>query len=222
MTQPLTFFHSPNTRSLGALALLKELNADYTLHALNMKVNEQRGADYMAINPMGKVPAIQQGDVLVTEQPAVYMFLAELYPEAGLAPAIGDPLRGAYLRWMVFYGSCFEPAVIDRAMKHAPSSTAMCTYGDFDTMLATVTAQLAKGPYLLGDTFSAADILWGTSLGWTTSFGLVPPLPEIAAYVARIEARPSVQWARAHDAALVAEHAAAAEAAKLAAGAAAH
>jgi glutathione S-transferase len=214
MTQPLNFFHSPNMRSLGTLALLKELNADYTLRAINMKMNEQRGADYMAINPMGKVPALQHGDVLITEQAAIYMFLAELYPAAGLSPAVGDPLRGPYLRWMVFYGSSFEPAAIDRAMKHTPASTAMCGYGDFDTMLATVTAQLAKGPYLLGDTFSAADILWGTSLGWTMGYGLLPPLPEIKAYVDRIEARPSVQWARAHDAALAAEHAAQVEAAK--------
>jgi glutathione S-transferase len=119
MTQDrhITLFHSPNTRSSGALILLEELAVPYQLHVLDMKRGEQREAAYLAVNPMGKVPAIKHGDALVTEQPAVFMYLADLFPEAGLAPPIGDPLRGPYLRWMVYYGSCFEPALIDRAMK---------------------------------------------------------------------------------------------------------
>ena len=113
----VTLFHSPNTRSTGALVLLQELQAGYVLHVLNMKAGEQRGAAYLAINPMGKVPAVMHGSALVTEQVAVFLYLADLFPKNGLAPAIGDPLRGPYLRWMAFYGSCFEPALMDRAMK---------------------------------------------------------------------------------------------------------
>ena len=100
-----TFFHAPNTRSTGVLTLLEELGCDYDLHVLNLKNGEQRKPEYLAINPMGKVPAIRHGDAVVTEQPAVYLYLADLFPEAGLAPAIGDALRGPYLRWLVFYGS---------------------------------------------------------------------------------------------------------------------
>jgi glutathione S-transferase len=157
----VTFFHSPNTRSTGALVLLDELGADYKLHALNMKAGEQRKPEYLAINPMGKVPAIRHGDALVTEQAAVFMYLADLYPEAGLAPAMGDPLRGPYLRWMVYYGSCFEPAVVDKAMKREPAPPSTCPYGDYDSMLKTLTDQLEKGPYLLGEKFTAADVQAG-------------------------------------------------------------
>ncbi len=198
----VTFYHSPNTRSTGTLILLDELGADFDLQVLDMKAGEQRAAAYLTINPMGKVPAIVHGEALVTEQPAVFMYLADLYPEARLAPAIGDPLRGPYLRWMVYYGSCFEPAVVDRALQRAPAPASTSPYGDYDTMLKTLTDQLAKGPYLLGDTFSAADLLWGIALTWTTAFKLVPELPVLQAYMARINARPSVARARARDAEL--------------------
>ena len=113
-TRHVTLFHSPNSRSGSALVLLEELGADYELKVLNLKTGEQRQPAYLAVNPMGKVPAIRHGDAVVTEQVAVYLYLADLYPEAGLAPAIGDPLRGPYLRWMAFYGSSFEPALMDR------------------------------------------------------------------------------------------------------------
>ena len=210
MTRNITLFHSPNTRSAGALILLEELGARYDLHVLDMKRGEQREAAYLAINPMGKVPAVLDGDALVTEQGAVFLYLADRFPEAGLAPAIGDPLRGPYLRWLVYYGSSFEPALIDRAMKREPAAPAMCPYGDYDTMLKTLTDQLAKGPYLLGERFSAADVLWGTALTWTTMFKLVPELPVIADYMARVNARPAVARARQKDAALAAAQAAAA------------
>lgn len=206
-TPQLTFFHSPNTRSSGALTLLEELGAHYQLQVLNMKAGEQRQAAYLAINPMGKVPAVLHGDALITEQVAVFLYLADLYPKARLAPAIGDPLRGPYLRWMTFYGSCFEPAVVDRSMKREPAAPSTSPYGDFDTMFKTLTDQLAKGPYLLGDRFSAVDVLWGTALTWTTMFGLVPETPVTRAYMDRINARPSVAWVRQKDTELAAAQA---------------
>ena len=203
----VTLYHSPNTRSTGVLILLEELGADYELHLLDVKSGEQRGAAYLAVNPMGKVPAIRHGDALVTEQAAVFLYLADLYPEAHLAPPIGDPRRGPYLRWMVYYGSSFEPALLDRALKREPAPPSTTPYGDYDTMLKTLTDQLAKGSFLLGETFSAADVLWGTALGWTTRFKLVPDLPVITDYVARVAARPAVARARARDAELAAAQA---------------
>ena len=134
----VTLFHVPNTRSTGALILLEELGAAYELRVLDRKNNEQRAAPYLSINPMGKVPALLHDGALVTEQAAIYIYLADLFPEAGLAPAIGDSLRGPYLRWMVFYGSCFEPALIDRSQQRAPASVAASPYGDYETMLATI------------------------------------------------------------------------------------
>lgn len=209
MTTPrVTFYHAPNSRSGGTRALLEELGVEYDMHVLNFKHNEQRQPPYTDVNPMGKVPAIWHNGGLVTEQPAVYLYLADLYPEKGLAPAIGDPLRGPYLRWMVFYGSSFEPALVDRAMKREPVQASTCPYGDWDTMFNTLVAQLERGPYMLGERFSALDVLWGSALRWTTMFKLVPELPVIMAYVERIGARPAMQRAAALDAELAAAQAA--------------
>jgi glutathione S-transferase len=202
----LTFYHSPNTRSSGALVLLEELGADYELRVINMKAGEQRAPAYLAVNPMGKVPAVTHGDALVTEQVAIFLYLADLFPQAQLAPALDDPLRGPYLRWLVYYAAAFEPAIVDRAMKREQAPLAMSPYGDYETMLRTLTDRLAQGRFILGERFSAADILWGTALGWTTMFKLVPETPVIMEYVERINARPSVAQVKARDAELSAAH----------------
>ena len=201
----VTLYHAPNTRSSGTLILLEELGAPYELQVLDMKAGEQRQPAYLAINPMGKVPALRHGAALVTEQVAIFLYLADLFPAAGLAPPVGDPLRGPYLRWLVYYGTCFEPAVTDRAMKREPAPPQMSSYGDFDTMMKTLADQLRPGPYLLGERLTAADVLWGTGLTWTMMFGLVPELPELVAYTKHLSARPSVARVKARDAALAAE-----------------
>jgi len=203
----ITLFHSPNTRSSGAFTLLEELGAPYELKIVNMKAGEQREPGFLAVNPMGKVPAIRHGDALVTEQIAIFLYLADLFPDSKLAPPIGDELRGPYLRWLAFYGACFEPAVVDRALKREPGPPSMVPYGDFDTMLGTLTAQLGQAPYMLGERFSAADVLWGGALGWITAFKLVPELPVITDYVARMAARPAAAKVRAKDAELAAAQA---------------
>ena len=185
------FYHSPQSRSAGTLFLLEELGADYELRTLDLKKNEQRGSDYLGVNPMGKVPAIVHDGALVTEQGAVYAYLADLYPEAGITPAIGDPLRGPYLRWLFFYGSSYEPALIDRSMKREPAPPSTSPYGDYDTMLKTLWDQLGDGPYLLGERFTAADVLWGMALRWTTMFKLVPETPAVKAYIERVTSRPA-------------------------------
>ena len=206
MTETLTLFHVPQTRSSCALTLLEELGAPYELHTLNMKTGEQRQSAYLAINPLGKVPAILHRGTLVTEQVAIFLYLADLFPQAGLAPAIDTPQRGSYLRWMVYYAACYEPAVIDRALNREPAPKMMSPYSDFDTMLGTVVDRLAASPYLLGDVFSAADVLWGLALQWGTLFKVVPENPVIADYVARVTARPSAIKVAAQDAELVTEH----------------
>lgn len=208
-TDPIILHHAPNTRSTGVRVLLEELGAPHDLHVLNLKAGEQQGAAHLAVNPMGKVPAIRHGAATVAEQAACYLYLADLFPEAGLAPALTDPARGAYLRRMVFYGSCFEPAVIDRAMEREAPPRMMSAYGDYDAVLAEVLAMLTPGPWILGERFSAADVLWGSALGWTTSFKLVPEEPPILAYLARFRARAAYQKIAADDARLAAEQAAA-------------
>ena len=161
----IVLFHCPNSRSSGTLVLLEELGAPYELRVLNMQAGEHRQPAYLGINPMGKVPAILHGDVLVTEQVAVYLYLADLFQGAGLTPPIGDRRRGPYLRWMAFYAGCFEPALVDRAMKRDPGPHAMSPYGTFDSVMSALTGQLRAGPFMLGEEFSAADVLWGSALG---------------------------------------------------------
>jgi glutathione S-transferase len=209
----ITLFHAPQSRSTGVRTLLDELGAPYQLHPVNLKSGEQRQPAYLAVNPMGKVPAIRHRGSLVTEQVAIFLYLADLFPEAGLAPKLTDQARGAYLRWMVFYAACYEPALVDKAMKREPGPLPMSPYGSFDTMIGTVLEPLSAHPYLLGDKISAADLLWGMAFHWGTMFGLLPAQPVIADYVARITGRPSYTKAAAADAALAAEHEAAAKSA---------
>jgi glutathione S-transferase len=202
----ITIFHSPQSRSSGALTLLEELGAPYRLHVLNMKAGEQRRPEYLAVNPLGKVPAILHRGALVTEQVAIFIYLADLFPNAALAPAIGDVRRGPYLRWLVYYASCYEPALVDRAMQREPAPHATSSYGTFDTMLESVVSQIRERPFLLGETISAADILWGNALNWGVMFKLVPEEKAIADYVARIVQRPAAIKVATMDSELAAEH----------------
>jgi len=202
----ITFFHSPHTRSSSTFTLLEELGASYELRVLNMKAGEQRQPAYLAINPLGKVPAILDGDTVVTEQVALFIHLADRFPQAGLAPSLDDPLRGAYLRWLVYYAACFEPALVDRSMERAPAPQMSSPYGDFDAMLGVIDAQLQRGPYLLGETMSAADVLWGSALGWGIAWAGVPRLPALVEYAERMAARPAAQAVAQRDLVLMAAH----------------
>lgn len=191
MASQITLYHCPHSRSTGVITLLEELKAPYQLHVMNMKKGENREAAYLSVNPMGKVPAIRHDDAIVTEQVAIYPYLADLFPEAKLAPPIGDPQRGPYLRWMAFYGSCFEPALVDRWLKREVEDKKTTGYGNFDDVFNTLVGQLSKAPYMLGEQFTALDVLWGGALGWMTAFDLLPKRQEIADYVARVQGRPA-------------------------------
>ncbi|NOJ45867.1 glutathione S-transferase family protein [Bradyrhizobium archetypum] len=206
----ITLYYSPQTRATGTRVLLEELGAPYDLHVLNMKAGEQRQPAYLAVNPLGKVPAIRHGEALVTEQVAIYIYLADLFPEAGLTPALDDARRGPYLRWIAYYGASFEPALIDKFMNHEPAPVTQSPYSDYESMLGALEAQLCRGPYLLGDHMTAADILWGIAFSWTMMFGLVPKKDVFARYAERITSRPAFQRINAADDEMAGRHAAAA------------
>lgn len=208
MNRHVTFFYAPQTRASGTLALLEALQADYDIHMLDLKARTQRQPDYLAVNAMGKVPAVRHGEAVVTEQVAVTIFLADLYADRGLAPALDDPLRGPYLRWIAFYGSCFEPAIVDRSLGRDAGDPTSSGYGSYDSVIDALAAQLGAGPWLLGERLTAADVLWGTALGWTLPFGLVPDRPVFRDYAARVAAVPAVARAAAMDAAHAAAQAA--------------
>lgn len=198
-TPTLVHYHAPNTRSSTIRWLLEELGAPHEQHVVDFERNEQREPAYLAVNPMGKVPAIRHNGVLVTELGAICTYLADAFPAAGLAPPIGDPDRGPYLRWMFFYGNCVEPAIVDKALKREPGRPSMMPYGDFETTVETLAVALRPGPFLLGSRFTAADVLMGSGVTWTTMFGLLPKLPEFDAYIAAVTARPANQRATAAD-----------------------
>jgi glutathione S-transferase len=197
---PVTFYHAPKTRSSMVLWLLEEIGQPYELKLLNMNAGEHRSPAQLAINPMGKVPVIQHMGETVTESTAIATYLAELYPEAQLAPKVGDRRRGPYLRWMFFYPACFEPAIVDKALKRDEGMQSMSPYGSYDTTIAAIADTLGKGPYMLGDTFSALDVVYGAGLGWTMMFKLVPERPEFTRYIAELHKRPAWIAAQKKDA----------------------
>lgn len=198
----ITLFHSPHTRSLGVLTLLEELQAPYTVELLDYKKGALQTPAFRAINPLAKVPALRDEDgEIITEQVAILLHLADLFPRFGLAPQIGAPLRGPYLRWMLFYAASFEPAVVDHALQRPVGNRAMSPYGDYASVLETLRAALASGPYILGTEFSAADVAWGTALEWTSKFNLIPEYIEFTDYVSRLLERPAFIRAREKDAA---------------------
>lgn len=201
----VTLFHAPNTRSSGTLRLLEEMGVPYRLHVLDLGRGEHKQPAFLAVNPMGKVPAVRVGETVVTEQGAIVLFLGDLFPETGLCPPNGDPLRGDLLRWLFFYGDCVEPAILQKAMKWEAPKASMAGYGTYEDTMAAVIGQLARGPWFLGERFTVADGLWGPALTWLSRFGLVPNAPEVAAYVERFAARPAAARAAAIDAELAAK-----------------
>jgi glutathione S-transferase len=149
---------------------------------------------------MGKVPALKHGETVVTEAAAICTYLADEFPQAQLNVPIGDPRRGTYLKWLFFAPSCVEPAITDRAFpRKEEARRAMLGYGDFDTVMNVVAGAVEPGPYLMGDQFTAADVVLGSTLRWGMMFGLVPKRPEFVAYVGRLEQRPALQRATALD-----------------------
>lgn len=193
MSDRVTLYYAHPSRADTTRLLLEELAAPYDLVTLDLKAGDQLKPDYLSVNPLGKVPAIRHRGAVVTETTAIFIYLADVFAEAGLAPALDDPARGPYLRWIAFYAASFEPAVVDRARKLDPGPRAMSPYGDFDAVTRALDAMLTPGPYVLGDRFSAADVLWGAALTWMTAFGLAPSSGKIAAYVARHAERPAVR-----------------------------
>ncbi|XSG82684.1 MAG: glutathione S-transferase family protein [Methyloligella sp. ZOD6] len=196
----LTLYHASPSRSSVTLWMLEELGEPFELVVLKLSEGEQMAPEYLAINPMGKVPALRHDGAVITEGAAICTYLADAFPDAGLAKPIGDPDRGPYLKWLFFGPSCIEPAMVDRALpRQEEPRRGMLGYGDFDTVMNVVASAVSKGAYLFGDHFTAADIVIGSGLRWGMMFNLIPERPEFRDYVDRLEQRPALQRAVARD-----------------------
>ena len=206
MTTPkLVHYHAPMTRSFGIRWLFEELGSPpHELKVLHLRKGEHKSPEFLAINPLGKVPTITADGTPVTEVGAIAIFLTDLFPEAKLAPALDDPARGAYLRWIVFNHAGVEPAIMDKARNiqagAMPSST--LGYGSYDDTVNALLLAVGTGPYILGERFSAADVVLGGAIRWLTKFKLLPDKPEFVSYVARITSRPAFIRATEKDDAL--------------------
>jgi glutathione S-transferase len=191
----MQLYWSPRSRSFTALWLMEETKQPYERVLVDISTGAQKKLEYLAINPMGKVPALQDGDATLAEAAAICAYVAERYPEAKLAPPVGSPLRAKYLYWLFFAPGCVEPAMVQIATKIEMNPVA-AGWGDAQRVFDVLDAALEKGPWILGEDFSAADIAIGSALNFSVRlFKMVPSRPSFDAYIARCVARPAFQVA---------------------------
>ena len=195
----ITLFHHPNTRSSRFIFLLEELGAPYEIRLVTLRKRDGTGAvDPANPHPHGKVPAICDDGAVVFESPAIALYLTDRFPENGLGPLTGDRDRGAYLSWLVYYSGVLEPAFVSKFLSHdVPRGTA--GWVAVEEAMPAVIQQLARGPYLLGERFSAADILYGTTFAMFSQSPLMEKSPVIDTYVQRVVGRPAFERARARE-----------------------
>jgi glutathione S-transferase len=194
MSDSVTFYHNPMSRGRIVHWMLEEANAPYEIKVVNFEKMEHKSPEFLAVNPMGKIPAIVHRGTVITETAAICAYLADAFPAAGLAPALDDPKRGTYLRWLFFGAGCFEPAIIDQMFSRpAPSRPAALSYGNYADTVNTLERALTPDPYILGDRFSAADVYTCAAIGWGQMMKALEPRPAFNDYVERLTKRPAYQ-----------------------------
>jgi glutathione S-transferase len=201
----LVFYTNPMSRGRIVRWMLEETGIAYETRILQFGP-EMKAADYLAVNPMGKVPAIRHGDMVVTEAAAICAYLADAFPDAGLAPPAGSRERGTYYRWLFFAAGPVEAAVTNSSMgvrTDTPEIMGRVGYGSLGLVLDALQALLADRSYVLGDRFSAADVYLGAQIGWGLQFGTMEERPGFRAYADRVASRPAAIRAREMDDALM-------------------
>jgi len=205
MGDELVLYTNPMSRGRIGRWMLEEVGQPY--RAEIMEFARMRSSEYLAINPMGKVPALRHGDTVVTEAAAICAYLADVFPEAGLAPPPGSQLRGPYYRWLFFAAGPIEAANTDKALGVTilPEQMRMVGYGAQEHVLAALEDRLERPEYIGGDRFTAADVYVGSHIGWGMAFGTIEKRPAFERYWRLLVARPAAQRAREIDDKLVAE-----------------
>jgi glutathione S-transferase len=201
MAESITFYTNPMSRGRIIRWMLEEVGEPYETVLLDYGTT-MKGADYLAVNPMGKVPAIKHGDTVVTEAAAICAYLADAFPDKGLAPPPGDKRRGPYYRWLFFAAGPVEAAVTSKALGLlAPADKKMMAgYGSFEDVMNALEQAVSQGrPYLCGDQFTAADLYVGSQLGWGMMFNTIEKRASFEEYVARLQSRPAAKQANELD-----------------------
>jgi glutathione S-transferase len=206
----LVFYTNPQSRGRIVRWMLEEVGQPYRTELLDY-ASTMKAPEYLAINPMGKVPAIKHGEAVVTEAGAICAYLADAFPQAGLAPPLGDVRRGPYFRWLFFTAGPMEASVTNKSLDVVvpPERKPAVGYGSFEEVFDAAETALRNGPFILGDVFSAADVYFGSALGFFLQFGSLEPRPAFSAYVERLMSRPAAIRAREIDDGLIAQQAAA-------------
>ena len=198
MADEIVFHHHPMSRGRIVHFMLEEVGVPYRIVLHNVDKKEHKDPAYLALNPMGKIPTLEHRGVVVTESAAICAYLADAFPEAGLAPALDDPARGTYFRWLFFGAGCVEPAVIDHILQRPPAARPSTVgYGTYEDTLAALESALKPGPFLLGDRYSAADVYVGSQVVWGFMTKGLEARPAFTAYAARITDRPAFKRAAA-------------------------
>ena len=184
------FYHNPMSRGRVAHWMLEECGANYETKILEWTKAEHKSPEYLKINPMGKIPAIVHKGIVVPETSAICAYLADAFPNAGLAPTLNDPARGTYYRWLFFAAACLEPAMLDLKHPRANSPSAQhLGYGNYDATMNTLEKAVSNG-YILGDKFSAADVFISSQIGWGLMTKDIEAKPVFRNYVRLCSDRP--------------------------------
>jgi glutathione S-transferase len=200
----ITLYHHPFSRAAATLWSLEEIGEPYELTFVDILKGAQKQPALVDLNPMGKIPVLVDGDVVVTENAAIALYLADRYSSGKLAPRPDDPRRGTYLRWALFAPSVIEPGMTAKnaGWEFKPGQVG---WGDYESMVKTMEFALAGRDYVLGDTFSAADLVFGGTIRFMLQFGLLEAKPVFSAYAKRLGERPALQRADARNAAIIKE-----------------
>lgn len=201
----ITLLHHPQTRAANVVWMLEEVGVDYALRFVDIRTGAQKAPEILALNPMGKLPILVDGEAVVTESAAIALYLGDRYGYGTLAPRVDEPARGAYLRWSFYAPSVIEVGSLAQAAKwdYRPGQAG---WGTHEAMLATIEHAIGSGPFLLGERFTMSDVVFGGTVRWMLNFGMLEKRPAFVDYVARLDARPAWKRAVEKNAAVRAEH----------------
>lgn len=191
MSNKVTFYYNPMSRGRIVHWMLEEVGADYEVKLLKWENKDHKSPEYLQLNPMGKIPTIVHRSTVITETPAICAYLADAFPAAGLAPAIDDPARGSYYRWLFFSAACVEPAMMDHKFPraHTPPQSHV-GYGTYENTISTLEKAISNG-FILGHKFSAADVFIASQVGWALMNKDLEPRPAFQLYYQRCTDRPA-------------------------------